>query len=85
MSADENPVVGGLFWPFAVLAEGALIVPLSLAITAELIERKVHGRRFSWPKARRRFLVAIPKLLVKVVAVDLMSRRLSLSEFPEKP
>jgi hypothetical protein len=83
VSADENPVVGGLFRLFAVLAEGELIVPLSRAIAAELIERKVQARRFSWPKARGRILAAIRKLFVKVAAVDLMGRRLSL--FPNFP
>jgi hypothetical protein len=60
MAADETPVVGGLFWLFAFLAEVSLLVPLSLAITAELVEREVQARHFSWPKARKRFLVAIP-------------------------
>lgn len=60
MAADETPVVGGLFWLFAFLAEVSLLVPLSLALTAELVERNVQARRFSWPKARKRFLVALP-------------------------
>jgi hypothetical protein len=47
ISADENPVVGGLSWLFALLAEGTLLVPLSLAITAELVERKVQARRYT--------------------------------------
>jgi hypothetical protein len=58
--ADENPVIGGLFWLFALLVEGTLLVPLNVAITAELVERKVQERRFSWSKAGGRFLVAIP-------------------------
>jgi hypothetical protein len=67
--ADENPVVGGLFWLYALLAEGTLLVPLSLAVTAELVERKVQSRRFSWSKARWRFLVAIPMAIGPVYAV----------------
>jgi hypothetical protein len=39
--ADENPVIGGLFWLFALLVEGTLLVPLNVAITAELVERRV--------------------------------------------
>jgi hypothetical protein len=61
--ADENPVIGGFFWLFALLAEGTLLVPLSLAITAELVEREVQSRCFSWSNALRRFLVAIPQCL----------------------
>lgn len=60
LSNDENPVVGGLFSFFLFLPMGSLLVPLCLAITAELVERKVQSRAFSWPKFRRRFLVAIP-------------------------
>jgi MFS family permease len=67
--ADENPVIGGLFWLYALLAEGTLLVPLSLAITAELVEYKVQARRYSWPKACRRFLVAIPMAIGPVYAV----------------
>ena len=67
--ADENPVIGGFFWLFTLLAEGTLLVPLSLAITAELVERKVQSRRFSWSKALRRFLVAIPMAIGPVYAV----------------
>ena len=67
--ADENPVIGGFFWLFTLLAEGTLLVPLSLAITAELVERTVQARRYSWSKARRRFLVAVPMAIGPVYAV----------------
>ena len=60
LSNDENPVVGGLFSLLLFLPVGSLLVPLCLAITAELVERKVQSRAFSWPKVRPRFLVAIP-------------------------
>jgi MFS family permease len=72
--ADENPVIGGLFWLFALLAEGTLLVPLSLAITAELVERKVQSRRFSWSNALRRFLIAIPMAIGPVYAVFTVMR-----------
>jgi|HubBroStandDraft_6_1064221.scaffolds.fasta_scaffold162207_3 hypothetical protein len=67
--ADENPVIGGFFWLFALLAEGTLLVPLSLAITAELVEREVQSRCFSWSNALRRFLVAIPMAIGPLYAV----------------
>lgn len=60
LPSDENYVVGGLFWLFTFLAEGILLVPLSLAVTAEFVESRALARRFSWHKARKRFLVAIP-------------------------
>ena len=60
LANDENPVVGGLFSFFLFLPVGSLLVPLCLAITAELVERKVQSRAFSWPKVRGRYLVAIP-------------------------
>jgi len=66
---DENPVVGGLFWLFAFLAEVSLLVPLGLAISAELIDREVQARHFSWPKAQRRFLVALPMAIGPVYAI----------------
>ena len=60
LSNNENPVVGGVFSFFLFLPMGGLLVPLCLAITAELVERKVQSRDFSWSKVRGRFLVAIP-------------------------
>jgi magnesium-transporting ATPase (P-type) len=60
---DASYVAPTLFWLFAFLAEGSLLVPLSLAITAELVERKVQSRLFSWRKARRRFLIAVPMVI----------------------
>jgi hypothetical protein len=60
VASDEAPVIGGLFWLYALLLEVCLLVPLSLALTAEIVERNSQARRFSWPKACRRCLVALP-------------------------
>jgi len=69
IAADENPAVSGFFWLFTFLAEVSLLVPLSLAISAELIEREVQGRHFSWPKVRKRFLIALPIAIGPLYAV----------------
>jgi len=60
VASDETPVVGGFYWLYVFLLEATLLVPVSLALTAEVVERNVQARRFSWPKACRRLLVALP-------------------------
>ena len=50
----------GFLWFLVFSAEAGLIIPLSLAITAELVERRVQVRRFKWSKALSRFLIALP-------------------------
>jgi hypothetical protein len=77
VSRDENPVVGGLFWLFALLAAGTLIVPLSLAITAELVEREIQPRHFSWANARKRFLLAMPIPIGPLYAVVFVLMRVA--------
>jgi hypothetical protein len=48
--ADENPVVGGLFWLFALLAEGTLLVPLSLVEGRALDRSRTIQRDFELMK-----------------------------------
>jgi hypothetical protein len=58
-TGDDSPGLGFL-WLLVFFAETSLLVPLSLGVTAELIERKVQGRSFEWLKALKRFLIAVP-------------------------
>ena len=58
--AHEDSPGLGLLWMMVFCAEAGLIIPLSLAINAEVIDRKVHSRRFQWSKALFRFLLAVP-------------------------
>jgi hypothetical protein len=59
---------------FAGLA--SLLLPLCLGITAELIQRKLLARRFSWPMALLRSLMASPIAVGPAyVAVFVGSRR----------
>jgi hypothetical protein len=45
-------------WLFMFVGEAALLVPICLAITGELVERKVQKRVFQWPRAVIRFALA---------------------------
>jgi len=57
--AGDSPALGFL-WFFLFIAEAAILVPLCLGITAELVEQKAQERRFKWSKALSRFLLALP-------------------------
>jgi hypothetical protein len=50
----------GILWSFVFVVEASRIIPLSLGVTAELVERKVHGWSFRLSKALLRFLIALP-------------------------
>jgi hypothetical protein len=50
----------GLFSLFLFVGCAILIIPLSLGVTAELVERNVQARRFSFTKALWRVLAALP-------------------------
>ena len=52
-----------LLWFAVFVGEGALLVPLCLSFTAELIERKVQKRSFRWAGVGIRFL---PGLLMGI-------------------
>ena len=59
----SNNAALGMLWFLLVLLQASLFVPLSLGVTAELVERKVQVRRFHWPKALWRSLIALPILV----------------------
>jgi hypothetical protein len=65
---DDSPALGLLLFMLAVLFN-CLLNPLSLGITAELVERKVQRRQFRWVKALQRSLLAIPAVLAPAYAV----------------
>jgi hypothetical protein len=58
-AGEDSPGLG-LLWEMIFCVEAVLIIPMSLALTAELVDRKVHSRRFQWKKVFIRFLLAIP-------------------------
>ena len=58
-AGDDSPALG-ILWSLVFCAEAGLLIPVSLAITAELIDRQVHFRRFQWSKVFFRFLLALP-------------------------
>ena len=47
--ADDSPVYG-MIWVLLFLAQYAVLVPISLAITGELIERRTQKRSLSWTR-----------------------------------
>jgi len=59
---DDSPVLGLLWFMLAVVLAG-LLVPVSLGVTGEMVERKAHGRSFRWLKALLRSLIALPIVL----------------------
>jgi hypothetical protein len=75
--AQPNDDLGISFlWVSIFALVASLFLPLCLGITAELIQRKVLARRFSWSKALLRSLVALPIAVGPVyVAVFVGSRR----------
>ena len=56
----DSPKALGLLWIIVFLPVTGLLIPLCLGVSAELIERKVAVRRFEWPKALLRSLLALP-------------------------
>jgi hypothetical protein len=49
--ADENPVIGGLFWLYALLAEGTLLVPLeALPSLLNLLSTRFKHGAIAGPK-----------------------------------
>jgi len=58
-ASEDSPGLG-LWGEMVFCVEAALIIPMSLALTAELVDRKVHSRRFQWKKVFLRFLLAMP-------------------------
>jgi hypothetical protein len=64
---DDSPGLGFL-WFLVFIAVATLLIPLSLGVTAELIQRRVLARRFEWPKAVLRSLAALPVAVGPVYA-----------------
>ena len=56
--ADGSPGDGILIM-FLLMVEAMFLIPLSFALTTELVERKAQGRRFAWLKLGGRLLVLI--------------------------
>jgi hypothetical protein len=56
---DDSPALGIAWFMFSVLL-AALLVPLSLGFTAEIVERGVQHRPFRWLRAFVRALLAVP-------------------------
>lgn len=56
---DDSPALGIAWFLFSPLL-AALLVPLSLGFTAEIIERRVQRRSFRWLRASLRVLLSIP-------------------------
>jgi hypothetical protein len=65
---DGSPGLG-ILWFMVFLIEATLIIPLSLAATAELIERKVQKRPFGWSHVFTRLLMALPIAVGPLYAV----------------
>ena len=58
LATDDS--LGVVFlWAILLLFEASILVPLSLALTAELVERKAQRRSFSWVRALARFALAL--------------------------
>jgi len=58
LASDDSPGLG-FIWGIIFLFEAAVLIPMSLALTAEFVERKSQTRRFSWAKAFARFGMAL--------------------------
>jgi hypothetical protein len=58
LASDDSPFLG-FIWGIIFLLEAAVLIPLSLALVAECVERKSQGRKFSWPRALARFGMAL--------------------------
>ena|ERR1035438_7867068 len=58
LARDDSPGLG-ILWGLIFLAEAAMLIPLCLALTAELIERRAQERAFSWIRTLSRFGMAL--------------------------
>jgi hypothetical protein len=58
-AGDDSPGLG-ILWFLVFVAEASLLIPLSLGIAAEVIERRAQLRRFQWPRVFLRFLLPPP-------------------------
>jgi hypothetical protein len=65
----------GFLWILIFAALASLLIPLCLGITAELIQRRISVRRFTWSKALLRFVLALP------IAVGPIYAALSVAPF----
>ena len=65
---DDSPALG-ILWFLSILFAASLLIPLSLGVTAEIIDRKIHARPFKWLKALWRFLLALPISLAPLYAI----------------
>jgi hypothetical protein len=65
---DDDAPGGGIVLILLVVFEASLLIPLSLAVTAEMIQRKIQARRFQWSKALSRYLLALPVAIGPVYA-----------------
>jgi hypothetical protein len=59
---DDSPAMGILWFMLSWLL-AALLIPVSLGVTAEIVERRFQSRRFRWLRAFVRSLLAIPIML----------------------
>jgi hypothetical protein len=55
-AGDDSPGLG-ILWFLVFVAEASLLIPLSLGIAAEVIDRRAQLRRFQWPRVFLRFLL----------------------------
>ena len=60
VSKDDDSPGTGILLILVIVLEASLLIPLSLAITAELIQRKIQVRRFQCSKALSRYLLSLP-------------------------
>lgn len=67
----------GFLWILIFASIASLCLPLCLGVTAELIQRNVLARRFTWSKALLRSLMALP------IAVGPAYAALSVAPFVE--
>lgn len=65
----DDSIGYAFLWFMVLFAIVSFLTPLSLGITAELIQRKVLARRFEWPKALLRSLAALPAAVGPLYAV----------------
>jgi hypothetical protein len=67
--AGDDAPGNGLLWFLVIVGEASLLVPFSLGVTAELIQRKIQRRPFRWSKALLRFACALPIAIGPAYAV----------------
>ncbi len=54
----DSPVYG-LLWGFVFVVEAIVLTSLGIALTGELVERKVQSRHFRWALVSKRFFLAL--------------------------